>query len=74
VLSFKQDSRVEVKLPDNSTVEARVMRAGTTESFDLAGPLSLTVGNARGVEASVRGEPLNLAGTTRNNVARVTVK
>jgi cytoskeleton protein RodZ len=74
VLNFKQDSWVEVKRSDNSTVVARVMRAGTTESFDLAGPLSLTVGNARGVEASVRGEPLNLAGTTRNNVARVTVK
>ena len=74
LLNFKQDSWVEVKRADNSTVVARVMRAGTTESFDLAGPLSLTVGNARGVEASVRGEPLNLAGTTRNNVARVTVK
>lgn len=74
VLNFRQDSWVEVKRADNSTVVARVMRAGTTESFDLAGPLSLTVGNARGVEASVRGEPLNLAGTTRNNVARVTVK
>nr|WP_217344333.1 helix-turn-helix domain-containing protein [Noviherbaspirillum sp. L7-7A]MBV0878473.1 helix-turn-helix domain-containing protein [Noviherbaspirillum sp. L7-7A] len=74
VLNFKQDSWVEVKRPDNSTVVARVMRAGTTESFDLAGPLSLTVGNARGVEASVRGEPLNLTSTTRNNVARVTVK
>lgn len=74
VLSFKQDSWVEVKRLDNTTVVARVMRAGTTESFDLAGPLSLTVGNARGVEASVRGEPLNLAGTTKNNVARVTVK
>lgn len=74
VLNFKQDSWVEVKRADNSTVVARVMRAGTTESFDLAGPLSLTVGNARGVDASVRGEPLNLAGTTRNNVARVTVK
>lgn len=74
VLNFKQDSWVEVKRSDNSTVVARVMRAGTTESFDLAGPLSLTVGNARGVEASVRGEPLNLTGTTRNNVARVTVK
>jgi cytoskeleton protein RodZ len=74
VLNFKQDSWVEVKRSDNSTVVARVMRAGTTESFDLAGPLSVTVGNARGVEASVRGEPLNLTGTTRNNVARVTVK
>lgn len=74
VLNFKQDSWVEVKRADNTTVVARVMRAGSTETFDLAGPLSITVGNARGVEASVRGEPLNLAGTTRNNVARLTVK
>jgi len=74
VLNFRQDSWVEIKRADNTTVVARVMRAGSTESFDLAGPVSLTVGNARGVEAKVRGEPLNLAGTTRNNVARVTVK
>jgi cytoskeleton protein RodZ len=74
VLNFKQDSWIEVKRADNSTVAARVMRAGSSETFDLSVPLSVTVGNVRGVEAKVRGEPLNLAAGTRNNVARVTVK
>ena len=74
VLNFRQDSWVEIRRADNTTVVARVMRAGSTESFDVPGPLSLTVGNVKGVEASVRGAPLDLAGTTRNNVARVTVK
>lgn len=74
VLSLRQDSWVEVKRADNTIVAARVMRAGSTETFELAGPLSLTVGNARGVDATVRGEKFDIAGTTRNNVARVSVK
>lgn len=74
VLTFRQDSWVEVKRADNTVVAARVMRAGASETFDIAGPLSLTVGNARGVDATVRGEPLNLAATTKNNVARISVK
>lgn len=74
VLSLKQDSWVEVRRADNSVVISRVLRAGSSQTFELAGPLSLTVGNARGVEATVRGEPFNLAAGARNNVARVTVK
>lgn len=74
VLTLRQDSWVEVKRADNTVVAARVMRAGASETFDIAGPLSLTVGNARGVDATVRGEPLNLAATTKNNVARISVK
>ncbi len=74
VLSLRQDSWVEVKRADNTIVAARVMRAGSSETFELTGPLSLTVGNARGVDATVRGEKFDIAGTTRNNVARVSVK
>jgi len=74
VLTMRQDSWVEVKRADNTTVTSRVLRAGSSETFDLAGPLTITVGNARGVDATVRGAPLDLAATTRNNVARVSVK
>jgi cytoskeleton protein RodZ len=74
VLSMRQDSWVEVKRADNTTVTSRVLRAGSTETFELAGPLTVTVGNARGVDATVRGTPLNLAATTKNNVARVSIK
>jgi cytoskeleton protein RodZ len=74
VLKMRQDSWVEVRRADNTIVTSRVLRAGSTEIFELDGPLKLTVGNARGVDATVRGAPLDLAGTTRNNVARVNVK
>jgi len=74
VLSMRQDSWVEVRRADNTTVTARVLRAGSKETFELAGPLTVTVGNARGVDATVRGAPLNLAATTKNNVARVSIK
>jgi cytoskeleton protein RodZ len=74
VLSMRQDSWVEVRRADNTTITSRVMRAGSTETFELTGPLSVTVGNASGVNATVRGAPLDLAATTRNNVARISIK
>jgi cytoskeleton protein RodZ len=74
VLNLRQDSWVDVKRADNTTVISRVMRAGSSETFELSGPLTVTVGNARGVDATVRGAPLDLAATTRNNVARVSIK
>lgn len=74
VLSMRQDSWVEVRRADNSTITSRVLRAGSTETFELTGPLTVTVGNASGVNATVRGAPLDLAATTRNNVARISIK
>ena len=74
VLSMRQDSWIEVKRADNTTMTSRVMRAGSTETFELTGPLALTVGNARGVDATVRGARLDLVATTRNNVARISIK
>jgi cytoskeleton protein RodZ len=74
VLNLRQDSWVDVKRADNTTLTSRVMRAGSSETFELTGPLTVTVGNARGVDATVRGTPLDLAATTRNNVARVSIK
>lgn len=74
VLNLRQDSWVDVKRADNTTLTSRVMRAGSSETFELTGPLTVTVGNARGVDATVRGAPFDLAATTRNNVARVSIK
>ena len=74
VLSMRQDSWVEVRRADNSTITSRVLRAGSTESFELSGPLTVTVGNASAVNATVRGAPLDLGASTRNNVARISIK
>lgn len=73
VLKLREDSWVEIKRADNSVLVSRVMRAGSTESFDVAGPVTLIVGNVRGVDATLRGEALNLKSGTKNNVARIRV-
>jgi cytoskeleton protein RodZ len=74
VLNLREDSWVEIRRADNSTLVSRVMRAGSSERFDIAGPVTLVVGNARGVDVTYRGEPLSLKSGAKNNVARVRVQ
>jgi len=50
------------------------MRAGTTERFDVSEPVILVVGNASGVEANLRGQPLNLRAVARDNVSKLSLK
>ncbi|HWZ47718.1 MAG TPA: RodZ domain-containing protein [Herbaspirillum sp.] len=73
-LTITQDSWVEIRRADKSIVVSRTMKGGTAESFDINGPMSMTVGNAAGVTATLRGKPLALASTTGNNVARLDLK
>lgn len=75
VLKLREDSWVEIKRPDHTTLISRLVKAGSTETFNIAGPVSLTVGNASGVDAILRGEPLTLLESgTKSNVARLTLK
>jgi cytoskeleton protein RodZ len=73
-LTITQDSWVEIRRGDKSIVVSRIMKAGSTEAFDVSEPMSMTVGNASGVNATLRGKPLELASTTSNNVARLDLK
>jgi len=73
VFQVKEDSWVEIKLADESTFVSRIFLAGTTESFDIPGPASVVIGNAAGVSVTLRGQPLNLSGSS-SNVARLNVK
>lgn len=72
-LKMREDAWVEIRRADNSVMFSRLLQAGTTESFDVPEPLQLVVGNASGVEATLRGEPLSLA-VSKNNVARINLK
>lgn len=74
VLKLREDSWVEIRRANNSVLISRLMKAGSTESFELTGPLSLTLGNAAGVDASLRGAPLDLRTGTKSNVARLKLK
>ena len=58
-------------------IEAVVNNARRAQEMVVAEgslPLSVVVGNAKGVQVSVRGEPLDIVKGTRDNVARFEVK
>jgi cytoskeleton protein RodZ len=78
VLRFSQDSWVDLRRADsngpNSVIASRLIKAGSTETFDLPDSAVLTVGNANGVDGNLRGGPLDIKGNAKNNVARLTLK
>ncbi|MBC7514400.1 MAG: helix-turn-helix domain-containing protein [Herminiimonas sp.] len=74
VLNIQEDSWVEIKRADNTPVISKVIKAGSVETFEVSEPLTLTIGNISGVEASLRGAPIKLASAATGNVARVLIK
>lgn len=74
VLKLREDSWLDIKRQDGTTVMARLAKAGSTETIKVGGPLSITIGNAAGVEATLRGESVKLKDRANNNVARLTIQ
>ncbi|MFJ3055077.1 helix-turn-helix domain-containing protein [Herbaspirillum sp. NPDC087042] len=70
-LTFREDSWVEIRRADKSTIISRLLKAGTTEAFDVSDATTLIIGNASGVDATLRGQPLELKSPGGNNVARL---
>jgi len=50
------------------------MKAGTTELVEINEPVVLVVGNAAGIDATLRGQSLNLRAVARDNVAKLSLK
>lgn len=67
-------SWVQVKDANGRVVLQKTLAAGESVGAEGALPLSVIVGNASGTEVRVRGELLEVAKTTRDNVARFEVK
>ncbi|MHB8493340.1 MAG: RodZ domain-containing protein [Casimicrobiaceae bacterium] len=74
VLAFKGRSWVEIRDANGHIVLRSTETAGTTRTVAIAPPLELALGNARQVDATFRGQPLDLGPYTRGNVARVSLK
>jgi cytoskeleton protein RodZ len=72
-LVTREDSWVELRRVDGAIVYSKLIPAGSTEVIDVAEPLQLVIGNAHGVQAILRGTPLDLP-LSKNNVARLNVK
>lgn len=73
-LRLREDTWVEISLFNGTKMVSRLMKAGTTEQFDMNEPVILVVGNASGVDATLRGQPLNLRAVARNNVSKLSLR
>lgn len=74
LVKIHEDSWIDVKQQNGTSVLSRLLKAGATESFEVGEGLSLTVGNASGVEVLLRGDPLEIKSGAKNNIARIKLK
>ena len=73
-LHLREDAWVEISTINGNKLVSRLMKAGATEQFDMNEPVVLVVGNASGVDATMRGQPLNLRAVARDNVSKLSLK
>ncbi len=74
-LKLREDSWVEVLTQNGERkLMARLVKAGSIERIEVTEPLILVVGNAAGVDVTLRGQPVSLKAGTRDNVAKVNLK
>ena len=53
---------------------SRTVESGEAVGLDGTPPFKLKIGNAGGTDVTYRGQPVNLAPYTRDNVARMELK
>jgi cytoskeleton protein RodZ len=66
-----EESWVEVRDARGQSLLSRNVQPGESVGLDGALPLRVTIGNAAATQLAFRGQPVNLAGRTRDNVARL---
>jgi cytoskeleton protein RodZ len=70
---FNEESWVEVKAADGTVLLKSLNAAGSEQQVQGEAPFSLIVGNAKGVALRFRGQPVDLAPYTHDQVARLTL-
>jgi cytoskeleton protein RodZ len=74
-LKVREESWIEIRRSrDNSVLLSRIVKPGESETIELTEPVSIVFGNAAGVDATLRGSPLELKANSKSNVARLTLK
>ena len=71
VLAFRDFSWTEVKDRTGAVVLSRMNAGGTTQALTASPPLDLVIGNAADVTLTWKGQRVDLAPHTRQNVARL---
>ena len=74
-LKLREDAWVEViAIEGERKLVSKLMKAGSVELVEVGEPVVLVVGNAAGVDATLRGQTLNLTAVARDNVAKLNLK
>lgn len=68
------ESWVEVRDAGGQVLLSRALQAGESVTVEGALPLRATIGNAAATTVTFRGQPLDLASSTRDNIARIELK
>jgi len=75
VLNVREDSWIEVRpSAGGRPLISRLVKGGSTESIELAGPATLVVGAPGGVSATLRGADIALPPQPGRTIARVALK
>ncbi|MES2148730.1 MAG: helix-turn-helix domain-containing protein [Pseudomonadota bacterium] len=74
VIEVREDSWVEVRRAKGSPLIARLVKAGSTETFDVSEPVTLVVGKPNSVSATLRGAPVDLPPIAGGTISRVNLK
>ena len=76
VLQFRASAQSWVEVTDaaGQSLIARLLEPGESVGLDGVMPMKVRIGNAGGMQVVFRGQPLELAAHTRDNVARLELK
>lgn len=74
VLTVREDSWIQVRTADGKNLISRLVKAGSTENVTVEQPVTVTVGNPKGVSASLRGSAVELPMLPGKTIARVSLK
>jgi cytoskeleton protein RodZ len=74
VITVREDSWIELKRAKGAPLISRIVKGGTTESFDITEPVTLVVGKPGAVSATLRGAAVELPQGAAGAISRVNLK
>jgi cytoskeleton protein RodZ len=74
VVTVREDSWLEVRRAKGAPLIARLVKGGSTESFEITEPVTLVVGKPSAVSATLRGAAVELPPVAGSAVSRVNLK
>ena len=74
VLKAREESWIELRRANGSVLYKGTIPAGGSETIEIAEPVQLTLGNGPGVDATMRGTPLEIPVDKYSKVVRLSLK